>query len=382
MSDHEEEKKEEIKEDCSNPDVVTKYRAAGDIANAALALVVSLCKAGAKIVDVCEAGDQSIKDATSKIYRNKKKMDKGVGFPTCVSVNNVVGHFCPLKDDESVLAEGDVAKLDLGCNIDGYIAQASTTIVVGAEGPADGVKGDLLAAVYTASEAAIRMLKINGKNTAITEAFATIADSFGVKCMHGVLSHQLNRLVIDGPKTIICKADTNEKVEEVVFEPNEAYAVDIVMTTKTGSGKPEENKEMTNVYKRNVNETYNLKMKASKRVFSEFSQKYPTFPFTTRSLESTAAKFGLKECIEHNLVTPYPVLIEKAGAFVAHVKFTALLLPNGTIKVCGPTITPDQFTTEKKIEDAGLVALLATSANKKKKKKKNNKKKKKAAAAE
>jgi hypothetical protein len=67
---------EEVKIDCSNPDVVTKYRAAGDIANAALKVVLAMCKAGTKIVDVCAAGDGSIMDATGKIYKGKK-IEKG-----------------------------------------------------------------------------------------------------------------------------------------------------------------------------------------------------------------------------------------------------------------------------------------------------------------
>lgn len=50
----------------------------------------------------------------------KKRVEKGVAFPTCVSVNEVVGHYSPLED-EVVLKEGDVVKVELGVHIDGYI---------------------------------------------------------------------------------------------------------------------------------------------------------------------------------------------------------------------------------------------------------------------
>jgi hypothetical protein len=37
---------------------------------------------------------------------------------------------------------------------------------------------------------------------------------------------------------------------------------------------------------------------------------------------------------------PYPVLHERKGDFVAHVKFTVLLLPNGTLQISGlPPVT-------------------------------------------
>jgi methionine aminopeptidase len=49
------------------------------------------------------------------------------------------------------------------------------------------------------------------------------------------------------------------------------------------------------------------------------------------------ALMGASECVKHGLLHPYPVLVEKAGAQVAHFKFTALLLPGGTLKVAGLT---------------------------------------------
>ena len=42
------------------------------------------------------------------------------------------------------------------------------------------------------------------------------------------------------------------------------------------------------------------------------------------------AKLGMKECVQHDLLQPYPVLWEKEGDYVAHVKFTVLVMPNGT----------------------------------------------------
>lgn len=369
MADKEE--KEEVT-DCSNPDVVTKYRTAGDISNGAVKHVVDLCKAGAKILDLCVAGDKYIDDAVSKIYKGKD-VAKGIGFPTCVSVNNVVGHFSPLND-EAVLAAGDIVKLDLGTNVDGFVAQVATTLCIGAEGAvaATGKAGDLLAAVYNASELAIRMLKIGAKNTPITEMIAAIADDFKVNAIHGVLSHQLEKNVIDGQKTIINKQDIEEKVDEISFEPAEAYAIDIVMST--GEGKPKEVDERTTVFKRNVDETYSLKMKASRAVLSDITTRFPTFPFTMRALDSKTGSFGMKECVTHDLVRPYPVLLEKAGELVAQAKFTALLLPNGTIKVTGTTpgsfLTPDAFKTELKVTNEEYVKLLATAAQKKKKKNK------------
>jgi methionine aminopeptidase len=97
-------------------------------------------KVGAKLVDLCEAGDAAILAETKKHYVKKKEMRKGIAFPTCISVNNVVGHFCPAaKDDKTVLAEGDLVKIDLGVHFDGYASQMAHTIIA-SDKPTEAIK--------------------------------------------------------------------------------------------------------------------------------------------------------------------------------------------------------------------------------------------------
>lgn len=95
--------------DISSQEVLTKYNAAGDIANAALRLVIAACVPGKKIVEICAIGDAHIKSAVTTCFGKVK--DKGIGFPTCISVNECCGHFSPLEDDATELKEGDVAKM-------------------------------------------------------------------------------------------------------------------------------------------------------------------------------------------------------------------------------------------------------------------------------
>ena len=56
------EDEEELELDISDTSVVTKYKAAAEIANFAMQKVVSLCTVGAKIVDICEKGDNIIQE--------------------------------------------------------------------------------------------------------------------------------------------------------------------------------------------------------------------------------------------------------------------------------------------------------------------------------
>jgi len=113
MSDHDSENEEVA--DLSSPDVTTKYRAAGDIVNLALSKVLEACVDGADIVTLCELGDGIMLEETGKLYNKKvkeKKIEKGIAFPTCVSVNELVGHYSPLKGESRALKSGDLVKVD------------------------------------------------------------------------------------------------------------------------------------------------------------------------------------------------------------------------------------------------------------------------------
>lgn len=58
-------------------------------------------------------------------------MERGIAFPTCISVNEIMGHYSPLGDESSQLKDGDVAKIICGAHFDGFASNAATTVVVG-----------------------------------------------------------------------------------------------------------------------------------------------------------------------------------------------------------------------------------------------------------
>ena len=198
-----------------------------------------------------------------------------------------------------------------------------------------------------------------------------MAEAYNCNPVEGVLSHQMKKHVIDANKTIINKAVPEQQVPDATITKNDVWAFDVVMST--GKGKPTQGEDRTTVFKRNVEEKYSLKMKASRAFFSEVNQRFPTMPFTLRAGDEKAWRMGVVECVKHSLFIEYPVLYEKPEEFVAQYKFTQLMLPSGNCAriTAGP---PTSATSELKLEDPELVELLAVSTDKKKKKKNNKKK--------
>lgn len=370
-------------EDCSNSDVVTKYRLAADITNLALKAVVSQCIAGKSTVEVCAFGDSIIQQRCATIFKSKK-IDKGIAFPTCVSINEVVCHYSPLPTESSKLVAGDWVKIDLGCHIDGYCAVVAHTYRVPVEGEAstaaassmevyEGKQADVLMATHQAMQACLRVIKPGNKNTQVTDVLESIAKAYDVKAVHGTIMHQMKRFVINGNKSIAPKHDPEAKVDTIEFESNEVYAIDVCFTS--GIEKPLESEERTTVFKRLVDKSYRLKMKSSRYVFNEINQKYPTLPFSVRAFEDERqARMGVVECMKHELLQPYPVLLGRSGDFIGHLKATVLLLPSGTTRITGMDLPLELIRSDKVVDD-DTAALLATCVKAKKK----NKKKKAAA---
>jgi curved DNA binding protein len=394
--------------DCSRPEVVTKYRVAGDIANLALQQVISLCVAGAKVHDICAAGDATINQECAKVYK-KDKFAKGLSFPTCLNIGLVCAHFSPLKDDTTELKTGDVVKIDLGAHIDGFIGRVGHTIVVGAgtdASPATGRVADTILAAHNSAQVLLRCLRPGIINHKATELITKVLDSYDVTSIEGNLSHTMGRFNLDGTgseKAIIAKAQPERRMKECTFVENEVYFVDIVVTT--GAGKASQSDEKPTLFRATENECaqpllpalqncntlrrYQLKVKAAKTFLTEAKSKFGVMPFSLRDIEMgiSAVRLGEKELMEHELMEVFPVIHEKAGlgdlppthpararhgdqpvpppTVTASTKFTVLMLKSGPVQITGHTTALPVCRSEHAISDKEVVDLLATEVRKK-----------------
>jgi len=241
-----------------------------------------------------------------------------------------------------------------------------------------------LMATQNAAQVAFAMMKPGTKNNDITDAMEKVASQYGVNCVQGTLMHQMKRYIIDGNKVVLLRKDPEQKVEEAEIEVNEVYAVDIAMST--GDGKPKEMESRTTVFKRAVDKSYRLKMKASRFVLTEVNNRFPTLPFTIRALsDEVQGRMGVVECMKHEMLHAYPPIYEKEGDLVAHVKFTVLVMAGkddqpGQVKVTLKDIAMpfDRITSEKSLDEE-MTAVLASAPQPKKKKAGKKKKKKKKA---
>jgi curved DNA binding protein len=356
------------------PAILDKYKAAASITDACLAKAVELCVPGADIHTVCQTIDEMIEEQCKKTYASKKakNIEKGIAFPTCISVNQLMGHYSPLSDESSQLADGDIAKIMLGAHIDGYSANAATTMAVGT-GKITGRKADAVLACWNAFQGAQRKIAAAATNREVSAVIQKIAEEFKCNAVEGALSHKVKKHLIDGNDCIINKATPGYDAAEFEFAPGDVIGLDIYVSS--GEGKPREAEMRCTVFKRELDQVYNLKMKASRAFFVEVNKRFPTLPFAVRSMtDQTGAKVAIRECTNHNMLMPYPVLTETAGEFVAQFKCTIVVQPRSTAVIAGAmALDQSRFESEHSVQTEELKTLLAQPLWKKEKAKKEKK---------
>eukprot|EP00353_Schmidingerella_taraikaensis_P011033 CAMPEP_0185579330 /NCGR_PEP_ID=MMETSP0434-20130131/14357_1 /TAXON_ID=626734 ORGANISM="Favella taraikaensis, Strain Fe Narragansett Bay" /NCGR_SAMPLE_ID=MMETSP0434 /ASSEMBLY_ACC=CAM_ASM_000379 /LENGTH=360 /DNA_ID=CAMNT_0028197329 /DNA_START=38 /DNA_END=1120 /DNA_ORIENTATION=+ len=346
---------EEQKTFIDEPAILDKFKAAALITDNCLKKASELCVVGADIATICATIDTMIEEEVKKTYASKKSknLERGIAFPTCISVNNVMGHYSPLLDESTQLADGDVAKIMCGAHFDGYASNAATTVVVG-DGPVTGRKADVVLAAWNAFQAAQRRIGEAATNNDVTEVIQKVAEQFQCNAVEGVLSHKVKRHIIDGNDVIINRATGTQQVAEFQFAPGDIIGLDVYVSS--GEGKPREHEARCTVFKRELEQVYNLKMKSARAFFVEVNKRFPTLPFSIRAMQDqTAAKVGVRECLNHDMLIPYPVLSEKQGDIVAQFKATIVVQPRSTAVIAGNTpLDLSRFQSELSVQDADL----------------------------
>ena len=372
--EEEQEEEDQIGEDFSkDPRAFSYLQDAGRIADEVLQKTIENCKPGANIYDVCLASNNLIKEKLSKIY-TKKKFMKGIAFPTCISVNELCGNYSPsseLSDDPhetKTLVEGDVAKITLGVEINGFASMVGHTVVVQEKsGKIQGKKADVILAAYNAMQVALRKMTTSNTNNQITNAISKVCADYQVNPIEGVLSHRMKRDIIDGMETIINKSTVDQKVDERQFAYGDVFALDIIVST--GEGKPKETGIKTNIYKRALETTYKLRTDSGRKLLSVVENNFFSFPFSFSAFDNednvtlkqkipnfkTTMKLGLAECTKYNLLHSYPVMTEKKGDIVAQFTYTIAVRNEGPIIVSGLMLDTANFESDKKITDEKLI---------------------------
>jgi len=396
----------EVDYTLANPDTLTKYKTAAQISEKVLEAVSKLCVVDEKIVTICEKGDKLLEEEISKVYRGKKIL-KGISHPTTVSPSSFVTPYTPLTIDEAeanvTLKAGDVIKIQLGAQIDGFGSIVCDTIII--PGADDPRKADLMLATYYANELLLRTMIPRGllatgtdeekakaakekpyTQHQISTLLEKLVKSYDCNLVESTTSWLFERNEIEGKKKIVLAPGESSKGEGIP-EVGEVWGVEIGVSLGTGKIKTLDNRATLH---RRTNLTYILKRSTSRKILTEVVKKFGTFPFSLRQLDDEReARVGVVECVKTNVFRAYEVVADKEGADVGRLLTTIAITKNGLTKLgAPPQLDVAKYTTDKKITDPEILKILeepltnkVAGAKPKSKKKKKKAAKKPATAA-
>jgi methionyl aminopeptidase len=282
-------------------DIREKYIDAGKIASESLHYGARLIKIGASLLEVTEKIEQKV-------------LDLGVqfAFPPQISLNEIAAHYCADPNDKTIFKKGDLAKLDVGVMIDGYIGDNALTVDLG--------ENEKL--VQASRDALSNAIKVIEPGVTLSEIGRTIQDTIiklGYAPVRNLSGHGLDRYVFHGKPSIpnFDSGDTTELTDGqvIAIEPFASNGAGIIFESSNANIFSLTNKKPV----RNI---------ITRQVLKEIL-KFKKMPFTARWLVKKfpefKVKFALRELLQQNIITEYPPLPDKAGGLISQAEHTVIV---------------------------------------------------------
>lgn len=272
---------------------------------------------------------------------------KGIANPTTVSPSSYVTPYTPLVSDaaeaETTLKAGEIVKIQLGAQIDGFGTILSDNFVVpkkdGAKEVITGREADLIVATHYANELLLRLMvppgllasgtdeekKKAAAQKAPTQAHMSaliekVAKAYDCTVVENTTSWLFDRNEIEGTKKIILTPSANSTRGDGIPEVGEVWGVEVGLSLGTGKVKTLDHRATLH---RRTTTTYGLKRPSSRQTLSEIVKKFGTFPFSLRQLDDEkAAKVGVLECVRSGVLRQYEPAGDADNAAVSRLLTT------------------------------------------------------------
>ncbi|KAG0438964.1 Methionine aminopeptidase 2 [Dictyocoela muelleri] len=131
-------------------DILSEAKRAAEAHRRSRAAIINMIKPGISLKSICEEIERN-----TRIQLNSE-LNNGLGFPTGVSLNECAAHFTFNPDDQDIiLKESDILKIDFGTHVNGRIMDSAFTICF------DPIYENLLKASQEATKKSLDLMGID-----------------------------------------------------------------------------------------------------------------------------------------------------------------------------------------------------------------------------
>ncbi|HII35854.1 MAG TPA: type II methionyl aminopeptidase [Nitrosopumilaceae archaeon] len=288
---------------------IQDYLSAGKIAAEVRENARKKYHVGSTLFEICESIETEITKKGGKC-----------AFPVNTSLNEIAAHYTAEPNDQKIVQDTDLLKIDLGVQVNGYIADTAVTVCY------DPRFEYLIQAAEAALKDAISMIRAGVKSSDVGKTIENTIKQMGGVPIANLSGHSLEQYTIHAGKSI----PNVWSIGSFSFLPTEAYACEPFVTTRDGLGFVREGKTR-NIF--SLVSRKKIKDPECDKLVDYIWQKFNMLPFALRWLlpqwnEKTARNL-LEKLTKHKVVRSYPVLIEANGQRVAQAEHTFIPQENG-----------------------------------------------------
>jgi methionyl aminopeptidase len=290
---------------------IQEYLAAGKIAAEVRENARKKYYVGSTLLEICESIEKEIEQRGGKC-----------AFPVNTSLNEIAAHYTAEPNDSTVVKETDLLKIDLGVQINGYIADTAVTVCY------EPKYDYLLQASERALKEAIAIIHVGAKSSDVGKIIENTVKQMGGIPIANLSGHSLEQYTIHAGKSV----PNIWSIGSFSFQPTEAYACEPFVTTPEGLGFVREGKGK-NIF--SLATRKRMKDNDANKLIEFIWQKFNMLPFALRWLipewdEKTARKL-LDILVQNKIVRSYPILVEANNQRVAQAEHTFIPRENGAI---------------------------------------------------
>jgi methionyl aminopeptidase len=244
-------------------------------------------------------------------------------WPVNLSINNEAAHNSYSKEDEQIINEDDVLKVDIGVSIDGYISDSAQTIIFNKK------HEKLRESSYKALKKSKDFLIENYKTAKISDVGKIIEEeikAYGFKPINNLTGHYIDRYKThDFPSIPNIYTDLDFKFTQF----DKPFAIEPFSTTGRGFVN-----EGNKLYIFEYIEDKAIRNKDARKILEDI-KKFKGLPFSEywlgKDLPSFRRKFALRELLKQEIISAYPVLVDKKDSFVSQFESTFIITNDGLL---------------------------------------------------
>ncbi|NPA22234.1 MAG: type II methionyl aminopeptidase [Candidatus Micrarchaeota archaeon] len=244
-------------------------------------------------------------------------------FPVNISINEIAAHYTPPPQDETVIKEDDLVKIDFGYhNGDGKVIDNAITIDLSES------HKPLLEAAEKSVKEAISHIQPGKKVNEISQVIYEVVQSYGLKPIANLTGHSIEPYWIHGGVPL--PSVPNEVDYE--FKEGDRFAVEVFVTYPEGSGYVVDSGE-PHIFSL-ISLERGIRTHMGRKLLLHIVKEYKTLPFSDRWLvKKFGSKFmvktGLMELRKAHLIEAYPPLREEKRTPIAQFELTVELTSEG-----------------------------------------------------